>query len=399
MAEQQDFQERTEQPTRRRLDEARKKGQVPRSRELNTLLSLLVAVVGFLVLGERIVDGLAHMAANGLTLERELAFDSRLILPHFGTVALHTLLVLTPFFALMMAGAFVGPLGMGGWTFSWSAMNFKLEKISPVKGIKRIFSAKGLLELGKALFKFVLVATAALLLFMFLIDRLLQLSGLPLHQALSSTLWIFVWSLLVLSSVLALIALVDVPFQLWDHSRQLKMSRQEVRDELKETEGRPEVKSRIRNLQREISQRRMMEAVPTADVVITNPTHYAVALKYDSQSSAPIVVAKGRDLIAAQIRHRAEENGVVLFSAPPLARALYASTKLNQQIPENLYLAVAKVLAYVYQLNNLGYGQRKPDKPDDLPVPDDYFDGYFDDYPDDDGDINESREANDDLDN
>ncbi len=372
MADQQESQERTEQPTQRRLQEARKKGQVPRSRELNTLMSLLVAVVGLLVLGKGIVEGLSEMAAGGLVIERQVAFDTQLIIPLFGTAILDTMVVLTPFFAVMVVGAFVGPLSMGGWAFSWSAMSFKLEKISPVKGMKRIFSARGLLELLKALFKFLLVVIAALFLFGFLMDKLLYLGNLPVREALAATVQMFVWSLLVLSSVLALIALMDVPFQLWDHTRQLKMSRQEVKDELKETEGRPEVKARIRNLQREASQRRMMDAVPSADVVITNPTHYAVALQYQSDNGAPVVVAKGKDLLAAQIRIRAEQSHVLLFSAPPLARALYASTELNQQIPENLYLAVAKVLAYVYQLNNLGYGERAPDKPEDIPIPDEY---------------------------
>lgn len=372
MAEQQDFQERTEQPTQRRLDEARKKGQIPRSRELNTLLSLLLAALGFMLLGRHLVAGLRQLVSNGLSLERAIVFDAGLIVPHFGAAALDAVLVLAPFFALMVAGAFIGPLGMGGWVFSWSAVSFKLEKISPVKGIKRIFSAKGLLELAKALAKFLLVAAAALLLFDLLLDELLFLGSLPVEQALASTVWMFLWSLLALSSVLALIALVDVPFQLWDHHRQLKMARQEIKDELKETEGRPEVKGRIRSLQREAAQRRMMEAVPTADVVITNPTHYAVALKYHQHQGAPVVVAKGKDLLATQIRVRAAQYGVLIFSAPPLARALYASTELNQQIPENLYLAVAKVLAYVYQLNNLGYGERIPDQPDDLPVPDEY---------------------------
>ena len=172
------------------------------------------------------------------------------------------------------------------------------------------------------------------------------------------------------------IVVFDVPFELWNHNRQLKMTRQEVKDEMKESEGRPEVKGRIRNLQREISQRRMMEAIPSADVVITNPTHFAVALKYSSmEGGAPKVVAKGRDLIAFNIRTIAEENSVAIFSAPPLARALYASSKIGDEIPQNLYLAVAKVLAYIYQLRTAGSEEQAP-PPNDFQIPDEYRDLY-----------------------
>jgi flagellar biosynthetic protein FlhB len=184
------------------------------------------------------------------------------------------------------------------------------------------------------------------------------------------------WSFVACSSALIIVAAIDAPFQLWQHNKQLKMTKQEIRDENKETEGRPEVKGRIRALQHELSRRRMMEAVPTADVIITNPTHYAVALSYDpSRMKAPVVVAKGADLIAANIRAVADKHHVAIVSAPPLARALYASTELDQEIPGGLYVAVATILTYVYQLRaTAAAGEMPPETPHDLPIPDELID-------------------------
>lgn len=351
MAEQNDSNERTEQPTERRKEESRKKGQVPRSKELNTMLSLLVAGSALLALGGSLALGLSEAVRDALVFARPQAYDKTMLVTQFGKTALSCLLALTPFFAVMVVGAFAGPLAMGGWSFSTQALAFKLEKVSPLSGMKRIFSPKSLMELVKALVKFLLLIAITVLLFKVKIDELLQLGTLTPVAAFQSAAGLLVWCLIMLSSALLLIVAVDVPFELWNHNRQLKMTRQEVRDEMKETEGRPEIKGRIRSLQREASQRRMMDAVPEADVVITNPTHYAVALKYDDQpGSAPTVVAKGKDLIAAQIRGLATANDITLFEAPALARALYRNTDIGDEIPHNLYIAVAKVLAYVFQL-------------------------------------------------
>ena len=256
------------------------------------------------------------------------------------------------------------------------AVSFKLEKIDPIKGFGRIFALKGLMELAKVLAKFALVASISASIVWSLIEELLGLGNEPLEAAIVHVAKLCGWSFLACSSALILVAMIDVPFQLWQHTKQLKMTKQEIKDENKETEGRPEVKSRIRALQQEISQRRMMEAVPTADVILTNPTHYAVALKYDQASNgAPVVVAKGADLIAANIRAVAEQNGVAIVSAPPLARALYASTDIDQEIPAGLYVAVATILTYVYQLNTMNeYGGVAPEKPVDLPIPDELKD-------------------------
>lgn len=374
MAENQSAMERTEQPTERRKKESRKKGQVPRSRELNTMLSLIIGAVGLVALGGSMSTEFGSLFESALSFDRAVAFDQEVIAVRLVSILISALLILAPFFLVMLVAAFAGPLLMGGWSFSPSAMAFKLEKISPAKGIKRIFSAKSLLELFKALFKFVLISGATVLLFNLSSEKILQLGNLPALKAFVEATRFLVWSLLALSAVMVFIVVFDVPFELWNHNRQLKMTKQEVKDEMKETDGRPEVKGRIRTLQREMSQRRMMDAVPTADVVITNPTHFSVALKYDDRpGAAPKVVAKGRDLVAMNIRTLAAEHDVTVFSAPPLARALYASTEIGDEIPQNLYLAVAKVLAYVYQLRTASATTYTP-APGDIEVPEEYRD-------------------------
>ncbi len=376
MAEQQSSQERTEQPTERRKKEARKKGQVPRSRELNTMLSLLSGGIGLMIFGSSMSAEFITLIESSLSFDREVAFDSDMIAVRLVGLIVSSLVILTPLFAVLIAGAMIGPLMMGGWAFSFSAMAFKLEKLSPAKGIKRVFSAKGLLELLKALFKFIVLGAVTIFLFRIFLDQILFLNSQAPEQAFAQTVTILQWSLVVLSFTMIVIVVFDVPFELWNHNRQLKMTLREVQDEMKESEGRPEVKSRIRNLQREMSQRRAMEATRMADVVITNPTHFALALKYDgSAGKAPLLLAKGADLIALRMRGVAIENEVPIFEAPPLARAIYASTEIGQEIPENLYLAVAKVLAYVYQLRTAASGT-VTEAPDDLPVPEEYS-GFF----------------------
>lgn len=371
MAEEQTGQERTEQPTERRLQEARKKGQVPRSKELNTMLSLLFAGAGLWMLGGALVGDLFAITRDGFSFDRSLAMEADQLPVHFMRMTMNALLALTPFFALTVVAAFAGPLLMGGWSFSVQAMAFKWEKLDPVKGLGRLFSPKGLLELVKALIKFFLLLAATYLLILFFERDILTLTAYAPGEASLQTVNLLLTSLLILGGTLAIIVLFDVPFELWNFNKQLRMTRQEVRDEMKETEGRPEVKQRIRTLQREVSQRRMMQDVPTADVVITNPTHFSVALSYEGQSGAPIVVAKGRDLIALQIRTIATEHEVPLFEAPPLARALYRSTEIGDEIPQALYLAVAKVLAYLFQLKRSKPTEYVP-RPDDIEIPDEF---------------------------
>ncbi|UTW46355.1 flagellar type III secretion system protein FlhB [bacterium SCSIO 12696] len=370
MSEHESGQEKTEQPTPKRLREARKKGQVARSRELNTMLSLLAGAIGMLFLGGTMFSKLALLVSESLTLQPKQIREPAMMVATFADSFMTALWLMTPLMVLLIAAAFAGPLFVGGFAFSMKAVAFKLEKINPLKGLKRMFSVKSLVELIKAVAKFLVVAGVSTLLLWSMLDNLLALGVEELKNSLAHAAKLCGWAFVAISAALILIAAIDVPFQLFQHNKQLKMTKQEVKDELKESEGRPEVKGRVRQLQREMSQRRMMEEVPKADVVITNPTHFAVALKYDDDAGgAPVVIAKGCDHLAARIRQVAQQNNITLFSAPPLARALYATTELNQEIPADLYLAVAQVLAYVYQLNNNLDGNI-PDRPTDLPVPD-----------------------------
>lgn len=376
MAEQDSGQERTEQATPKRRREARERGQVPRSRELNTMAVLLGGSAALLLLGEAMMDRLTAGFRDGLALERAQLYDPAALVEALGGALAEVLAVVGPLMLVLIVASLVGPIGIGGLNFSGKALSPKWERLDPVKGLGRVFGWRGLMELGKALAKFAVVAGAAVLLIVGLAPEFMGLGEEPLERALAHAGSLIAWSFLGLSAVLILLAAVDVPFQLWQHAKQLRMTRQEIKDEFKETEGRPEVKGRIRQLQREIAQRRMMEEVPKADVVVTNPTHFAVALKYDRKMRAPKVVAKGVDLVAANIRGVAERHEVPLFEAPPLARALYWSTELGEEIPAGLYVAVAQVLAYVYQLRTAAEGAgAAPAPPQDLPVPPEFLQG------------------------
>jgi len=373
MAEEESAQERTERASPRRLQEARTKGQVPRSRELTTALMLLASATGMLVLGGQMIRGLEGVFRHGLKIERAKIFQESTLVEALAGTTFEGMMVIAPFLMLTAVFALLSPLGVGGWVFSSEAFMFNWSRLNPVTGLGRVFAWRGLAEMVKALAKFSLVAACVGWLLWHLAPRFLGLATEPLEQGLVHSAQILGWSFLGMSAATILIAVVDVPFQVWDYGKNLRMSRQEVREEMKETDGRPEVKSRIRRIQQEIAQRRMMAEVPKADVIITNPTHYAVALRYDqTKMRAPIVVAKGADLVCAQIRRLGAELKVPTLSMPPLARALFYSTKLNHEVPAGLYLAVAKVLAYVYQLRQ-GFKQGTqtppPPKPEDLPIP------------------------------
>ncbi len=358
-------QERTEAPTPKRLEDARKKGQVPRSRDLNTTVSLLAGGFGCLMLGPGLLADINTMLGSGLSFERGIVFDADAPQRLFYAAMTAAAMALAPLLALLFVCALLAPLSLGGWSASADAITPKLERIDPLKGLQRIFSANGLMELAKALLKFLLVGSVAALCLWQLSDFLLALGMGPLQQSVSELGTRFAFCFLAISSAMVVIALVDVPFQLWSHTKKLRMTRQEIKDEMKESEGRPEVKGHVRRLQQEAAQQRMMQDVPTADVVITNPTHFAVALRYvDGEMNAPVVVAKGKDLVAARIREIAGENNITLFSAPPLARALYAGTEIGEEIPAELFLAVAHVLAYVFRLRTARPGDRKVTPPD-----------------------------------
>ena len=365
-------QEKTEQATPKRLRESREKGQIARSRDLNSLILLLVASGGLLVFGETMLRGMVRQMYSGFMLSREVLFDSTQLQYFLGRALADALLAFSPLLGMLFIAALLAPMALGGWSFSPKAVIPNWGKLNPAKGLGRMFSRRAPVEGLKAFAKFAVVAIASAILLSQWASDIFMLGNEPLRSGLAHTAHIVGWSFIAVSSVLVLIAAVDVPFQLWDHANKLKMTKQEVKDEQKQTDGSPEIKSRIRAVQRQMAQQRMMEDIPDADVIVTNPTHYAVALRYDQDGNgAPTVVAKGADFIAAQIRKVANAHDVAIVEAPPLARALYFNTDIGQEIPAGLYVAVAQLLAYVYQLKNMqAPGQEVPAPPDDLPVPD-----------------------------
>ncbi|MFZ0468578.1 MAG: flagellar biosynthesis protein FlhB [Thiogranum sp.] len=374
--ENEDGQEKTEDATPKRLEEAREKGQVPRSKELTSMAMLLMAALSMALLGRHMVEQLGQIMHQGLVIERAKAFDHFAVIELFGTALGQAMLLLLPFLLVMLVTAFAAPVALGGWSFSTEALAFKPDKLNPLQGMKRIFAVRGVVEMVKSLAKFLLIGSIGAGLLWHYLPELMGLGRESVEAGLAHTGSILSKSFIVLSASLLLIAAIDVPYQLWDHAKNMKMTRQEVRDENKNTEGKPEVKSRIRQMQRDIAQRRMMEAIPKADVVITNPTHYAVALRYNAgKMSAPIVVAKGVELVASQIRTVAVANKVPLYEAPPLARALYYSTEINHEVPAGLYLAVAQILAYVFQLKASAHGGPVPNRPGPVDVSDEFFQG------------------------
>ncbi|HEY8519074.1 MAG TPA: flagellar biosynthesis protein FlhB [Gammaproteobacteria bacterium] len=364
--------ERTEAPTPRRRERARKQGQVPRSRELATLAVVLAGALGMLTLGPWMAERLGALLARGLEAPGTRSFVDIDPSAALGAAVLDAVWTVAPLGALLVVAALAAPLALGGAVLSLEAARPKLERLDPVAGLKRLFSLNALAELGKTLLKFLVLTGVSAVLLVSLGDELLHLGRVPARQGVVATGELALLAFLVLSGGLAVVAAADVPYQIWNHWRSLKMTRQEVREELKETEGNPEIRGRIRRLQQEAARRRMMSEVPHADVVLTNPTHYAVALRYtDRPERAPRVVAKGRGLIAARIREVALEHRVPVCAAPALARAIYFSTRLGGEIPTGLYLAVARVLAYVFELEAAGArGDRPPEFPTDLPVPD-----------------------------
>lgn len=373
MAENENGQERTEEATAKRKQDSRDKGEIARSRELNTLLMLLASGGGLLFLGSDLVKGLMQILDSSLTIERANIFDVNAMTALFSEMVFHAIDAVMPLFVLLVIVAILAPMAMGGWSFSLKPLQPDLKKFDPIKGMGKIFSLKGLMELLKALAKFLLVGSMGYFLLQTKVESFINLGNETLQQGISRLGSELIWIFILLSSTLIAVVLVDAPFQLWDHTRKQKMTRQEVKDEMKETDGNPEMKGKVRQTQREIAQRRMMQEVPKADVVITNPTHYAVALRYDqTRMGAPIIVALGADEIAGHIRRIAQANDVPILSAPPLARALYYNGELDAEIPAGLYLAIAQVLAYIYQLHHYELnGGIAPEFSSDTPIPDD----------------------------
>lgn len=374
MAESESGQDKTEDPTEKRKKDSREKGEIARSKELNTLAIMLAGSGALLVFGGMLAQDLMELMRMNFTLSREVIMDQGAMGKFLMNSGLIALVAIQPIMITLLLAAFLGPIALGGWLFAAGSMAPKFSRLNPGAGLKRMFSMKSVIELLKALAKFLIILAVALVVLSGDVDDLLRIAHEPIDRAIIHSLQVVGWSTLWMACGLIIIAAVDVPVQLWESIKKLKMTKQEVRDEHKDQEGRPEVKQRIRQVQREMSQRRMMAAIPDADVVITNPTHYAVALKYDSEKGgAPVLLAKGSDFLALKIREIAVANEVMLLESPALARSIYYSTELEEEIPGGLYLAVAQVLAYVYQIRQHRAGKGKFPEPlkDDLPIPPD----------------------------
>lgn len=367
--------EKTEEPTAKKLSEARKKGQIARSKELGTVFVLVGTTVGLMLTGSTLANSVASIMTRLFSLKREEIMDVNRLFSIVGEALASLVAPLGWLFAIVIVMAFIGNTLLGGMNFSFEAMMPKPSKMSPIAGFKRMFGTKAWVELLKSLLKFFVIFICAYLLLTALFEEVLFLSIESIPRNFSHATDLLLWMFLALSLSLIIIVVVDAPYQKWDHTRQLKMTKQEVKDELKNSEGSPENKGRIRRTQYEMSQRRMMQDVPESDVVITNPTHYSVAIKYDAElGGAPRLVAKGIDEMAIHIRTIAKEHGVEILASPALARSLYYTAEVNEEIPEELFAAVAQVLAFIYQLNEFRKGKAKRPVPlaKSLPIPDDF---------------------------
>lgn len=370
MAEDSDL-ERTEEATPKRLEKAREEGQVARSQELTTFTLLMVAAAGLLFMGADMIEKLMRIMKVGMQMERDQAFQTDLMLNRLYELAFEGLISIAPILFLLLVVAFFAPMLLSGWMFSAKAFMPKFDRINPIKGLGRILSVHSLVELVKAILKTVVIGSVAALVIWHNKEAVMALLTVPIDSGISRTGDFLAMSFLLIIGAMILIVVIDVPYKIWEHAKQLRMTKEEIRKESKDSEGDPFVKARIRGLQREAARRRMMSEIPKADVIVTNPTHYAVALRYQSNSmKAPKVVAKGVHLLAARIREVAEAHRIPILEAPPLARALYHHAELESEIPEKLYTAVAEVLAYVFQLRRYNeYGGMAPKPPVDVPVP------------------------------
>jgi len=366
MAEDSDL-ERTEAATGRKIEQAREQGNVPHSRELSTFAILMTGVVTIALMGSYFYQGLHDMMLNVYTFGRAEAMDPHLMGLTLFNAARDMLVTFAPFGLAMVVATIAANLLISGWNFSTQALEFNLDRINPLQGIARLFSVQSGIELFKAILKSAVIGGMSGWMLWRLTGDLLSLASQPLDAAMVHTGWIAMQIFLAAAGAFALIAVIDVPFQLWHYYYKLRMTKQEVIDENKQTQGDPQIKGRIRRMQREMARRRMMAEVPKAEVVVTNPIHYAVALKYDNKRmNAPQVVAKGSQLVAARIKEIAREHGVPIVEAPPLARALHSHVEIGDTIPGTLFTAVAQVLAYVYQLKQSGM---TPAMPSDWLVP------------------------------
>jgi flagellar biosynthetic protein FlhB len=354
MAESESGGDRTEDPSPRRLQEARERGQLPRSRELTNFATMIGGSAALVAIGGAAATHLSQMMRRSLSIDEKSLRSTDSMAASLGDAGISAVTSLLPVFGALVAMVLLASVALGGWNFSSKALTPDFSRLSPLAGIKRLFGMRGVSELAKALLKCLVVGGVCAGIVSATFGDVLALARMAPRDAIFRGAGLMSWAFVWLCASLALVAIVDVPLQIFQFKRALRMTRQELRDEAKETDGRPETKQRIRQLQQTLARRRMMHKIPAADVVIVNPTHFAVALKYDPKKMrAPVVLAKGVDLVAQNIRRIAEEHRVAVFEAPKLARALYRSTDLNKEIPNGLYGAVAQVLSYIFRVRTL----------------------------------------------
>ncbi|ABG41540.1 flagellar biosynthetic protein FlhB [Paraglaciecola sp. T6c] len=367
-----DANEKTEDPTSKKITDSRKKGQVARSKELSTALVLVFSAAAFIMMGGQIAKAIYLVTQRTFTLSRDETYDFTHMFQAWGS-AIET--VATPvmlYMVIITAAGIYGNIALGGYNFTWQGAAPKANKLNPLAGFKRMFGMNGLVELLKAIAKVIVVMGMAYVAMLVFKDEALHLDLELYPQNLFHAMDLISWAFLMMCCALIPIAAFDVPYQSYKHNKEMKMSKQEVKDENKNAEGDPQVKNRIRRLQFQAAANRMMQEVPTADVVVTNPTHYSIALKYDQQGTrAPVLVAKGVDEMAMHIRKIADAHEVPIVASPMLARAIYYSTEVESEIPAKLFMAVAQILAYVFQLKAYknGKGKRPKSVPTNLPIP------------------------------
>lgn len=372
MAEDDDSsQEKTEEASSRKLEKAREEGQVPRSRDLTTTAVLMLAAIGIYMFAEFMFGKIIGLTRDNFILNRATIYDPNAMLAHLASAIYDGLFSIAPLMILLLIASVLGPIALGGWNYSGKAMEPKLSRMDPLAGLKRMFSVKSLIELLKALGKVLIILGATIWILKFYAQDMFRLVDESIGNAIIHSLEISIFATIALSATTIAIAAIDIPLQIYEYNKKLKMSRQDQKDESKDTDGKPEVKGRIRQLQREMAQRRMMSNVPQADVVITNPEHFSIALKYDPDTmDTPLMIAKGGDHTALKIREIAKAHNIDIIQSPVLARAIFYTTEVDQEIPSGLYLAVAQVLAYVFQLRNFRKGKgEKPVYPRNINIP------------------------------
>ena len=371
MAEESDL-EKSEQASSTRLEKAYEEGDVPRSRELATCVLLFTAGLSVWGLGSHLNSAMKDLLSAGMTFDSRLAFNTESSLGRLSDQIIDLLIAFAPLGAALMVAALAAPILVGGWNFSTNLLVPNFERLDPIKGMGNLFSKNSLVELVKAIAKAILIGVVAYFVIAADFAQLITLSLVPVEVGLAETGLFLVKAFVFIVGALVVIALVDVPYQLYSYAEKHKMSIHELKQESKEGNGNPEIKAKIRQQQREMSRRRMMSNVQKADVIITNPTHYSVAIQYkEGDMRAPVLLAKGADTLALRIREIAKEHEILILESPKLARAIYANTEIDTEIPEALYLAVAEILAFVFQVKNFnGRSGTYPSQPHNIVVPD-----------------------------